>query len=90
MRRVNEPRYRIELSCVSFVSRKVEWHSYAFHGKLKKNSAKEYRDGFNRSLDGVNKHIKHTQSYYSNARIINQSTGEIVQEYIAPMFEVID
>lgn len=91
MGKIHTPKYRIELTCINFVKNCKETHSYGFIGlKPTDQLAKKFRDEMNNSIrNGANTHLKTKQSEYSNAYIIEQKTGEIIAEYIAPMFEVI-
>ena len=89
------PKFRIEMSCIHFLNQRREIHRYGYSvaqdGVPSADNAKKFRDGMNRSFQvgGTNEHLNGTQSPYSNARIINQKTGECVAEYIAPMFEIV-
>ena len=87
------PTFRIELKMngnfnTSFVFDTKE------HGRPTIGNAEKYRNGMNNSLKegGTNYHITERQGFYkpyTDARIINQKTKEIVIEFKAPMFEVI-
>jgi len=87
------PRYRIELKMggkfnVSFIYDARE------RGTPTEESAKKYRDGMNNSMKegGTNYHITERQGFYkpyTDAKIVNQNTQEVVAEYKAPMFEEI-
>jgi hypothetical protein len=93
--KTNQPKYRIELSCINFIAKKKEIHSYAYsvkeQGKPTSENAKLFRNGMNKSLSkgGTNEHLRNMQGDYSNAYIIEQKTGQQIAEYIAPMFETI-
>jgi len=86
MRNVKTPKYRIELSCVSFTNKRREVHSFAFDGRPTLKRAIEYRDGMNASFNTHNSHLRGCQSDYNNVQVINQKTGAVVVEYKAPMF----
>lgn len=87
------PKYRIELSFVSFTARRKEIARFAFmvkeHGAPTVENAKKWRDSMNKSFETHNSHLSKTQSLFSNATIIRQSDGAVVAEYKAPMFEVV-
>lgn len=91
MGKTTTPKYRIELTCISFINRCREVHTYPFIGiKPTERGAKQFRDDINLSIEeGVNKHLKGTQSKYSNATVIEQKSGRIAAQYIAPKFELI-
>lgn len=95
MGRSTKPKYRIELTCISFTNKRKETHFFAYmvkeHGKPTIENAKTFRNGMNSSMKtgGSNEHLKGTISDYSNAYIIEQGTGDTVAEYIAPMFETV-
>jgi len=90
MSKTKTPKHRIEMSCVHFINKCREVHSFAFTGKASDQAAKRLRDLMNESIErGSNVHLKGTQSSYSSAFVIEQKTGEIVAQYIAPAFEVI-
>jgi len=90
MSKTKTPKHRIEMSCVHFINKRREVHSFAFTGKVSDQAAKRFRDSMNESIErGSNVHLKGTQSNYSNAFIIEQRTGDVVAQYVAPAFESI-
>lgn len=89
------PKYRIELTCISFVNKRKEKHSFAWDykqdGKPSADAVKNFVRKMNQSIiNGHNQHLQKLQSLYSNAFIVDQKTGTNKAEYIAPMFETID
>ena len=92
MGRSSTPKYRIEMQCIHFVNKRKEVHSFAYNGKKpSEESAKEFRDKMNKSMDKgeSNEHLKGIQSAYSKTTIVNQKTGEIAAIFNPPMFELI-
>lgn len=95
MGRSYTPKYRIELSFVDFKGRQRKIDAFGWsckrHGRPSEHNAKRFRDGMNESLEkGMsNEHLKHRQSAYGTARIIEQSTGDVIATYKPPMFEVV-
>ena len=92
--KTHTPKYRIELTCVSFVNKCRESHKFAYNvkesGKPCELNAKKWRDGINKSiLSGANVHLAKIHSLYSNVSIIEQKTGISVAQYNATMFETI-
>lgn len=94
MGRTHTPKYRIELTFVDFIARKKSVASFAYmvdeHGPATEVGAKKYRDGMNDSLKTHNAHLANGQSPYSNATIVRQSDGEVVAQYVAPAFEIVE
>jgi hypothetical protein len=89
MSKTTTPKYRIELTCISFINKQKEIHSYVFKGRPTEKAAKEFRDGMNESFNTVNNHLRKYQSDYSKATIVEQSTGRDVVTYNPPLFETI-
>jgi len=94
MGRTLTPKYRIELTYVDYLNKRISVQSFAYsvkeHGKPNTDNAKKFRDGMNESLNlgGTNEHLRIGQSDYSKATIIEQSTSNVVAEFNPPMFEV--
>lgn len=86
--------YALKLSCINFQTKRLEWHTFGLMAKDIKpteKSVKQWRDKMNKSImNGVNNHINHLQSLYSNAFLIDQRTNQTLVAYQAPMFEVIN
>lgn len=86
--------YRLELRCLNFQTRQNEWQTFGLMSKDIKPTEKDvkrWRDDMNQSIiNGVNKHINHLQSLFSDARLFDQRTWEMVVFYKAPAFEVIN
>ena len=91
MGKITTPKYRIEMSCVSFTNKRKEWHSYGFIGRPSDAAAKSFRDGMNASMQngGTNEHLANLQSPYGTARIINQKSGDLVALFVPPAFEIV-
>jgi len=91
MGKINTPKYRIELSCISFTAKKREVHKYVFQGKPTLKCGLEFRDGLNKSFQTgeSNQHLNGTQSDYLNFVIIEQKTGCVIIDHKAPSFILI-
>ena len=96
MSKSDTPRYRIELSYISFTNKRREIAKQVYEskvsGKPSTDNAKKYRDGMNASMNQgqPNEHLRSGQSDYSHVWIIDQHNGQIVvAEYNPPMFELI-
>ena len=70
--------------------RNGKWELILTSDTKPKLNAEFYRDNFNDSLTG-NKANSHLGIKYrvSDARIINQITGKVIDEFKAPLFEII-
>lgn len=96
MGKITTPTYRIEVSCISFLNKRREIHSFAWdcskEGRPTSANIQKWIAGFNKSLEigGSNQHLNGTQSPYNNGTIYRQKTGTKVAEYIAPKFQVIN
>jgi len=96
MGKVITPRYRIEMSYISFTNKRRETAKQVYNskvsGKPSAENAKKYRDGMNASMNQgqPNAHLRSGQSDYSHVWIIDQHNGQIVvAEYSPPKFELI-
>jgi len=96
MGKVITPRYRIEMSYISFTNKRRETAKQVYDSKVSgepsAENAKKYRDGMNASMSKgqSNEHLRSGQSDYSHTWIIDQHNGQtVVAEYKPPMFEII-
>jgi len=85
MGRSTTPKYRLEMKI------KGIWQSQAWEGKPTNLRLAQYRDGYNQSLKkgGANEHLG-TNYWATDARIVRQSTNEIVVNFTAPSFELVN
>lgn len=93
MGKTTTPKFRIELQTPAGFDKFA--YMVKESGAATVENAKKFRDGMNASFKkgGSNYHITEQSgviTHYCNARIINQSTGQIVVACKAPMFEVVD
>lgn len=90
------PKYRVEISYISFTEKRIKTDSFAWdikrHGKPTNENAKKFRDAMNESLNkgGSNENLRDNQSDYCNTEIKDQKTGEVIAEFIPPLFEVLN
>jgi len=62
MSKTKTPKHRIEMSCVHFLNKRREVHSFAFTGKASDQAAKRFRDLMKESIErGSNEHLKGTK-----------------------------
>lgn len=68
------------------------WNTKSY-GRPSEKTAREYVEKFNESLEPgkCNEHIRkaYPNARMTGAKIIRQSTGEVVASYAAPMFQVV-
>ncbi len=90
MSRDYTPKYRVEYTS-NVGSGMMQWQSV--YGKPDKDGLENWRQAYNQSFQvgGVNEPSSKTSvvMHISTAKLIRQSTGEIVAEAHAPAFEIV-
>ena len=94
MGKIITPTYRVEYRSNSCDRRNPDGRrSMCWSGRATQARLEQWRRDYNQSfnLGGVNFHISEAQGFVehiSSARIVRQSTGEVVAETTMPAFEV--
>ena len=92
MGRITTPTYRVETTLNKGSMTPFAWHGKQ-DGRATQKNLEAWRIGYNKSFQtgGVNgpRNGSDTIVHISSARLIRQSTGEVVAEVKAPMFEVV-
>jgi len=98
MSKTRTPKYRVEYLDNTVESRKSRRYTaertMAWDGRATRARLEAWREAINASFEssGVNAHLSDALGYVvriGRSRIVNQRTGEVVAEYVPPMFEVV-